>query len=349
MCHVLLLVCALSACATTAYYSQALAGQWSLMRSAEPVSNLLADPGVPPGLKQQLRQALAIKSFAGDRLALPVGNTFSQYASLDRNHVVVNVVAVPEFALTPHRWCYPLIGCQSYRGYFDAGDARQEARRWQQQGFDTVVAGVTAYSTLGWFNDPLHSGFTRLPDERMAALIFHELSHKVVYVAGDTAFNESFATAVELEGLRLWLAEQGRSEDFQRAQEGQQQRSQTQALVTAASRELASLYARTDLPKEAMRAQKTAVFEQLRREYLALVRIWNRPGPLGSDPTTLNNAHLALFRQYHQYVPGFRRLLQQHHYDFEAFYQAVRGLAQQPEASRRARLQDLAKGFHEYL
>src|SRR5690554_4064399 len=269
---------------------------------------------------------------------------------LDRPWVVVNLVAVPEFSLEPHRWCYPVLGCQAYRGYFKLEQARKEEARFRLQGYDTFIGGVTAYSTLGWFDDPLHTGFTRLSDDRMVALMFHELAHQVVYMAEDTAFNESFATAVELEGLRLWLEQQNSAEDFDLALLRQEHRNQTLALVEATTAELEQLYNRQDrLTPEQLREHKAGHLEQLAQAYARLADDYPEPGPFGAPPVQLNNANLALFRQYNQHVPAFRQLLRELDYNFGEFYRQVEQLSGQPEAKRRARLAELSHRFDEHL
>ncbi len=188
ICLYMLLITTLSGCTTLGYYSQAVSGHLSLMMSTQNVSELIDAPSTPPALKRKLSVANDAREFAANRLALPVGDAFSSYAELGRPWVVVNLVAVPEFSLQAHRWCYPVIGCQSYRGYYQLEKARDEQQSFIEEGYDTFIGGVTAYSTLGWFDDPLHTGFTALPDNRMVALMFHELAHRVVYISDDAVF-----------------------------------------------------------------------------------------------------------------------------------------------------------------
>ena len=243
-----------------------------------------------------------------------------------------------------------MVGCQAYRGYYELENARNEQQLFMADNYDTFIGGVTAYSTLGWFDDPLHTGFTSLPDNRMVALMFHELAHRVVYISDDTAFNESFATAVELEGLRLWLETEGDGSGFQRALARLRQRNQTLALVEDVSRQLEALYARQGtLPKTELRHQKAQLFQALQDDYLALSATWEQPGPFGENPTGLNNANLALFSQYNQHVPAFRQLLRDHAGDFSDFYKAVETLADQSQDIRQRRLSDLGQRFHEDL
>jgi len=336
----------LSGCETISYYNQAIGGQLSLMMAGEPVEQLLEAEDTDPELRARLRLASDARRFARDELALPVGDAYTEYVDLERRWVLVNVIAAPEFSLEPRTWCYPFVGCQSYRGYFDPGMAKAKAQALRSQGYDTFIGGVTAYSTLGWFDDPLHTGFTSLPDGRMVALIFHELAHRVVYVDGDTAFNESFATAVELEGLRLWARERDSMAVFDRAMARLRNRNQTLELVNRIIRKLEDLYARKDnLAKEQLRERKSAVFEELINEYNAISEEWDQPGPLGESPSRLNNANLALFRQYNQYIPAFRQLLRDSNHDFETFYERVRALSEKPVEERHTRLSELGKRF----
>ncbi|WP_349342321.1 aminopeptidase [Marinobacter sp. MMG032] len=346
----LLLVTLLNGCSTFGYYSQAVSGHLSLMMSGEPVEKVFSDDTTPVELREKLALAQKAREFAAQKLALPVGDAFSEYVELDRPWVVVNLVAVPEFSLEPHRWCYPVLGCQAYRGYFSLEDAHAEERLFLNNGFDTFIGGVTAYSTLGWFADPLHTGFTRLSEDRMVALMFHELAHRVVYIADDTAFNESFATAVELEGLRLWLSEQGEHGQFEEALGRLARRNQTLALVEDFSARLEALYAQADsLPEQHLRTRKAAILEDLALAYQEISADWPEPGPFGPAPISLNNANLALFRQYNQHVPAFRQMLRDTGYDFPAFYQAVEALSDKTEPERSVYLAALSQRFEENL
>ncbi|MGQ7271467.1 aminopeptidase [Marinobacter sp. DSM 11874] len=346
----LLLVTPLSGCTTISYYGQAIGGHVSLMMKARPIHQVITAPETDPELRRQLELAAQARAFAAQELALPVDDVFSEYVALGRPWVVVNLVAVPEFSLTPHQWCYPFVGCQSYRGYFRLADARQEQTAFQERDYDTFIGAVTAYSTLGWFDDPLHTGFTSLADDRMVALMFHELAHRVLYINGDTAFNESFATAVELEGLRLWLQQQGAPEGFERALARLQHRQQTLALVDATSEQLQQLYAsQNQMDKSMLRAHKAQLLDELARNYANLAGQYEEPGPFGPPPVQLNNAQLALFRQYNQHVPAFRQMLKELNYRFHDFYRAVEELSRQPADSRSAQLKLLSERFVENL
>ncbi|TBW58845.1 zinc protease [Marinobacter halodurans] len=337
----LLLIFGLSGCNAFNYYRQAASGQMSLLWQREPIEDVLDAPATTPELRHKLMLAQRARDFARDELALPVGDTFSDYVALDQPYVVYNLMVAPEFSLDPHTWCYPIVGCQSYRGYFHLEDARAAQKRFIRQGDDTFIGGVTAYSTLGWFDDPIHSGFTRLPDDRMVELIFHELAHKQVYVAGDTRFNESFATAVQLEGLKRWLRATGQPDKYQQAQARLERRAQTLALIEKTADQLKALYARHEMAEGAMRARKAALLGDLKAAYRQLEAGWPEPGPLGGVIAHVNNAVLGLFRQYNSDVPAFRQLLADSHGDFHAFYRRVQALADASGASRRDQLDAL--------
>ncbi|RMJ03210.1 hypothetical protein DOQ08_02675 [Marinobacter litoralis] len=347
---ILLLLAALPGCSSVSYYTQVISGHVSLMIRSEPVDEVLQRPDTPPELSQALSSAQSARTFAEHRLKLPVGGAFSSFVALEHPWVVVNLVAVPEFSLTPKQWCYPFVGCQAYRGYFDLAMAKEARRHFDSQGYDTFIGAVTAYSTLGWFDDPLHTGFTNLSEDRMVALMFHELAHRVVYLSGDTAFNESFATAVELEGLRLWLEREGQPEVFERALLRLEHRNRTLELVNDTSETLRRLYEQQSvLNREQLRQRKQQILDDLANRYEALAAHYPEPGPFGSAPVQLNNANLALFQQYNQYVPAFRRLLKESGFDFEQFYEAVSRLSEQPETERKKALNALSERFDEHL
>ena len=313
---------ALAGCETLAYYGQAAGGQLAISAAARPVAQLLADPDVPPALKERLRAAAAIREFATRELALPDAGAYRSYADIERPYAVWNVVAAPEFSLEPVQSCFPVAGCVAYRGYYERRDAERHAAAQRAAGNDVVVYGVPAYSTLGWFDDPLLSSFIDYPDAELARLIFHELAHHVAYVQDDSTFNESFAVTVEREGLRRWRAGQGR------AAQSSAVREDLRALVAAVRAELEALY-RLRLAPEEMRRRKRAA--------LAPLAAW-LPRLRGFESAAPNNALIAAFATYTGKVPAFERLLAEAGGDLERFYARVRELARLPRAERDARL-----------
>lgn len=307
-----LLLC--SGCETLSYYTQAIGGQLNLMATARPLDAWLTDPQTPADLRARLKTAHSIRAYASAHLGLPDNGSYTSYADLGRPFVVWNVFAAPEFSAEPRRECFPFTGCVPYLGFFSESAARAEARRLKRKGLDIYVGGVLAYSTLGWFNDPLLSTFIRYPDAQVARLVFHELAHQVAYAKGDTTFNESFAVVVEEEGVRRWLKSEGRTAELAAFQAAQERKRAFAAAVKETRERLAAIYA-ADLPAEDMRERKRAEFDRLRAQF---------PRAVPAEP---NNAFLASVALYTEMVPGFERLLADCGGDLQKFYARVRELA----------------------
>ena len=287
----------LAGCESVSYYGQAVSGQLGLLRQRQSIIQLLQNSELPAAQRQQLELVLRLREFAGRELLLPVKQQYSTFVNLDGDFVVWNVFAAPEFSLTPKQWCYPIAGCASYRGYFAEARARSYAEKLRGEGLDVYVGGVGAYSTLGWFEDPIISPMLKRDEAQLGALLFHELAHQLVYVAGDTAFNESFATMVEREGQRRWIAAQPEERQVALQQSvalAQQRQQQFVALVQSATAALAALY-QQQLPAIDMRQRKADAINQLREAYASLKGEWN--GYAGYDRwfnDELNNAQLGL-------------------------------------------------------
>lgn len=315
---------ALSGCETLGYYAQAISGHLDLMSRARPVAELLADPQVPPALRERLALAQRIRDFASRELKLPDNGSYRGYADLGRPFAVWNVVAAPEFSLEPVRACFPVAGCVAYRGFFERAAAQAYAERLRASGHDVYLYGVPAYSTLGRFDDPLLSTFIDRSEAELAGLIFHELAHQVAYARDDTAFNESFAVAVEREGLRRWL--RGRDAELARLAAAQARAAEVEALMQAARERLAALY-REPLAPDLMRSRKHAELAALKAALAA------HPRYRDLEP---NNAVLAAHAAYTRLVPRFERLLAEEGGDLARFYERVRRLAALEPAARGA-------------
>jgi predicted aminopeptidase len=316
----------LASCSTLDYYTQAAQGQLELLSDAKPIDDWLADPGTTPKLRLRLETARQIRRFAVQDMALPDNSSYTNYASLQRPYVLWNVVATPELSLTPLQWCFPVAGCVNYRGYYNKADAQAYARGLRAEGKDVEVGGVPAYSTLGWFSDPLISTFIHYPDGELARLIFHELAHQVVYVAGDSQFNESFASSVEEAGVERWLARFGNPAMREAFDKYSARKRDFLALLLRYRRELEVTYASHE-PDARKRATKVRLFAALKNEYQVLKASWG--GYAGYDrffAEPLSNAHLASIATYNDFVPAFRALLQREK-NFGAFYAAVRRIA----------------------
>ncbi|PYB86388.1 aminopeptidase [Pseudomonas soli] len=329
----------LSGCSSVGYYGQLAEGQWQLLRARQPLDRVIADPATSPALRQRLLFAEKARAFASAQLKLPDNGSYRVYADLDRPYVVWNVFATPELSLQPVTHCFPVAGCVAYRGYYRQGAARGAAALMRQEGMDVYVGGVEAYSTLGWFDDPILSTMTGWGEERLATVIFHELAHQRFYVPDDTEFNESFASFVEQEGTRQWRAARGLAavEDG-----GVAQREQFTRLVLASRERLQAIYA-GPLDEAGKRAAKQAEFERLRREYReARDRNWG--GDRRFDAwilAPLNNAKLLPFGLYDQWVPAFSQLFKEVGGDWLRFYERVEQLGQMPIDRRKAQLERL--------
>lgn len=330
----------LNGCAGVSYYGQLASGQLHLLRAREPVANVIADPDRDQQLRAHLAQSQKARTFASQRLHLPDNQSYRLYADIGRPFVVWNVFVTPEFSLKPQNHCFPIAGCVAYRGFYSQSAARGEAALQRLQGMDVSIGGVEAYSTLGWFNDPILSSMMGWGDERLATLIFHELAHQRFYVKDDTEFNESFATFVEQEGTRQWRAFRGLPPD-----DGAlvRQRDQFIQLILDTRTRLERLYA-LPLSAEQMRERKAVEFEQLRREYRRL-RDSQWAGNKRYDAwidAPMNNARLLPFGLYDQWVPAFAALFRQVDGDWVKFYAAVEKLGALPVGERKAALKALA-------
>jgi predicted aminopeptidase len=336
-----ILAASLSGCATLAYYWQGVTGQFDIVARAQPIPEVIATTP-DPALRERLERVQRIRAFASHELALPDNGSYTRYAELGRPYVVWNVFAAPELSLVARQWCFPVAGCVAYRGYFAEADARAEAARLATEGFDVHVSGVPAYSTLGYFDDPVLSTFVRYREVELARLVFHELAHQVVYVRDDTSFNESFATAVEEEGLLRWLkANEGRPDARELAADAarsRQSRAEFRSLVSATRERLEAVYASATADAE-KRAAKAEAFAAMRERYERLKGQWNG-APLFDRwfAGGANNAGLVAAGLYADRVPQFAALLAAEGGDLRRFYRRVAALAFLPKHEREAAL-----------
>jgi predicted aminopeptidase len=328
-----------SGCTTTAYLLQAAGGEWHVMHSRKPIVQVIDDPQTPPSMIRELAEVRAARDFASRVLKLPDNASYRTYVKIDRPYVVWNVVAAPALSVEPKTWCFPIAGCVAYRGYFSEKSARAFAARLKRQGYDVVVEGVPAYSTLGKLPDPVMSTMMRYGSDELAAMIFHELAHQLLYVPDDSRFNEAFAVTVEEEGLKRWLEHQGRpiriaELDRQRAVDGA-----FIALLRLTRARLAQLYA-SDAPRRTKLRRKRQIFAELAANIRTLEHGLQVHSPVYDDwiAQGLNNAQLASVSTYYDCVPGFERLLQREDDDLPRFYDAARELAREPKSARDARL-----------
>jgi len=328
---------ALQGCGTL-YVAQAAKGQLQLLTARKPIARVVANPQTPPQLRARLESVQAARQFAWRELGLPNNKSYTSYADLHREYVVWTVVATPEFSVTPHEWCFPIVGCVAYRGYFKERAARRFADRWHAQGYDTMVGGTPAYSTLGKFNDPILNTMMSYGDDELASILFHELSHQLVYIPDDTAFNEAFAVTVEQEGLARWLKSRGREGDLVRHRKRRERQAESLGVIRRYRTELERLYS-SGVDVAVMRERKASVFARLVDELKALDRRYSvKSGLVEELDGQPNNARLASLATYYDCVPGFEKMLADADHDLPRFYAAARELAKLPRADRRARI-----------
>lgn len=333
----------LAGCARLGYYAHLAGGQIELLRAREPIVRILDDPARDPALQQRLRQVQAARGWAADHLRLPDSGSYTQYADLGRPYVVWNVYATPEFSLRPLEQCFPFAGCLAYQGFYTRERAQARADALAGQGYDVHVGGVPAYSTLGWFDDPVLSTMMQWSDAALIATLFHELAHQKLYVQNDTRFNESYARFVEEQGLDEYLADRPELAPPDPQRRGR--RTQFVQLVLAARLRLEALYAQP-LDAGALRAGKAAVFAQLKADYEGLRdRAWGGDRSFDAWFADLqpNNARLLPFGLYDEYTPAFAALYEQSGRDWARFHEAAAALAALAPAQRQARLDSLLR------
>lgn len=335
-------LCLTSGCSSVGYLAQSAHGHFSLLAAARPVDQVVHDEHTPPELRERLELTQRMRDYAISELKLPDNRSYRKYADLGRGAAVWNVVAAPELSLQLKTWCFPVVGCVGYRGYFDRADADAEAAALQREGYEVMVYGVQAYSSLGWFDDPLLSTFIRYPEGELARMIFHELAHQVAYASGDTEFNESFATSVERLGGARWLAQHASPAALEEYARFDARRQAFRELTMRYRGRLDAVYAGVQSDDD-KRLAKAELMTQMRADYARL-----KAGPFegydGFDGwfARANNASLGVLSAYNALVPDFEGLFEAHDRDFARFYAEVKRLAALPREERRATLQRYA-------
>jgi len=338
-----LLATVLSGCQTVSYYKQALRGQYQIFANRERIEKLIANTNTPPELREKFRLVMDLRRFAERELKLPVKGHYDRYADVKRRFVVWNVHAAEEFSLEPKAWWYPIVGRLKYRGFFSEKQARAYAKKLETEGLDVYVGGVEAYSTLGWFKDPLLNTFIHHDEVILSEILFHELGHQRVFVSGDTDFNEAFATALAEEGVRRWFRD--KPEKLEQFRVHEKREADFVRIVLAARDHLKNVYARSNDSPAALRHDKLLAIEELRREHAAIKeREWN--GYAGYDgwfKRPVNNAQLNTVATYHRFVPAFRAILRENGGDLEKFYKQVEALGKLPKKERHRKLLEEAQ------
>ncbi len=329
----------LSGCAGTRYLLQAADGEWHVIHERKPIVQVIDDPRTSQPMILELADVRQARDFASRVLKLPDNDSYRTYVDINRPYVVWNVVAAPALSVQPKQWCFPIAGCVAYRGYFHGQDARDFAAGLKRRGYDVVVEGVPAYSTLGRLPDPVMSTMMRYGSDELASMIFHELAHQLLYVQNDSRFDEAFAVTVENAGLKRWLEYRGQPARIEALEQERAQDRQFDALLRHTRDRLAALYASAAARPEKLR-RKQRIFAGLAADIHALERRLKVRAPLYDEwiAAGLNNAELASVDTYTDCLPGFERLLRQENGDLPRFYAAARKLAREPKVARDAQL-----------
>jgi predicted aminopeptidase len=324
-----------------AYMIQATSGHMAVARASRPVREVLADPNTPADLRRKLEGTQDVLRFAHSELALPDNGSYRDYADIKRPFAVWNVFAAAEYSLALRAWCFPFAGCVSYRGYFEKRRADEFAADLSARGDDVYVGGAAAYSTLGFFRDPILSSVARLPDTALAAVIFHELAHQQLYVPGDTVFSESFATLVEQEGMTRWLASRADQSALCAYLQGLERERDVYRLIGETRSRLAAIYS-SGAPPADIQAAKADEFDRLRAQYRRMREGWREPPYFdGWFSGALNNATLGALAAYDQLVGTLRVILAGEGGDMRAFYRRAERLRQLGAADRAAVLEEI--------
>ncbi len=338
-----LLLLSMGGCGTVRFYSQAITGQAEILSKARPIHQVMQDPRVPIKVKRELALVEDARRFAGEQLGLPAAREFGRFTDLGRRYVSWVVFAAPEFSVEGKEWWYPVVGRLEYRGFFSEKAARDEAAHWKARGYEVYVGGVEAYSTLGWFRDPVLNTSLHRTDAELAELIFHELTHVKVFLPGDTDFNEAFATATAEAGVARWLHSKSDRAGLARYESGLAKDREIIRLLLATREKLDRLYQEESLSAQEKRGEKMAIFERLRAEYAIIRQRWrgdSRYDRAFAKPW--NNARLNTVATYYDLVPAFERLLRRQHGDLKSYYALVAGMRKRTKDERRSLLNALS-------
>jgi predicted aminopeptidase len=331
----------MTGCSSIEYYWQAVNGHSNIVMREQPISELLAKPDLDAELRDLLTEIQLARDFASDELSLPNNESYRGYVDIGRDYVVWNVIATEEFSVTPRQWCFPFAGCVSYRGYFSKAKAQSFADELRSEGMDVYIAGARAYSTIGWFDDPLLNTMLYRDEAMRVSVLFHELAHQQLYVQHDTAFNEAFATAVAQEGVRRWFLHNGNTSAYELYLESERRRAEFNTLLRQTRNKLQELYGESQ-DSDVMRKSKQAIFDQMKLDYTRLKHSWHNDKRYDAwMAQSLNNAHLALVATYHELVPAMKAYLLEVEADLPRFYQQMEQLARLPKDERHQSLAGL--------
>jgi predicted aminopeptidase len=323
---ILFIVFLLSGCASINYYSQSIRGQFEVLQKRQKINDILKENNISDTLRSKLNTVLLLKKFSIQQLGLPKNNSYLSYTDLERHYVIWNIFATEEFSLESVKWCYLIVGCLSYRGYFSREEAQQYTKKLEEQGYDVYLGGVSAYSTLGWFDDPVLNTMLRWSDTRLATVMFHELAHQQLYIKNDTEFNEAYADTVAYIGVTKWLAQNPDKNLLKEYKQSQYQEKKFIDLIMHYKSILSDIYQSAE--NEAItRKQKKESLQQMTNEYLQISQTWKNNAYKKWFSTEINNAKLAAIITYRKYFPAFIELYEKLEKNLPRFYSFSKSLS----------------------
>ena len=329
----------LTACAQLDYYSQSIAGQWEIISHSKPIEEILLDENVPDSVKEKLSSINKIRNFAIEDLKLPGKNSYLSYADINRKYVVWNIIATPKLSLKPVKWCYPVAGCLDYRGYFEKQDALNQAKLLREEGYDVFIGGVSAYSTLGWFDDPVLNTMLKKDSNNLIKIIFHELAHQKIYIRNDTEFNEAFAETVAIIGTRKWLSTYRSKSELEEFNRKQKVEDRFVSIVLKARNELEKIY-NSGLPDQLKLQIKNRILANMREEYKSTWTYHDNESNYDEwFENEINNAKITAVVTYRNLIPGFVQLLEYSENNLDSFYRLVKAMEQCSLPERRTILE----------
>ncbi len=332
-------------CSSIGFYWEKIQGQAKILNAQQPIQEVIDNPETAASVRDKLINAQQARKFASEVLLLPDNDSYRNYADIKRDYVVWTIVATPPYSVKPKEWCFLIVGCLSYRGYFSKQAAEEFAATLKDQGMDVYVAGAKAYSTLGWFDDPLLSTMLYKSEAYRVGIIFHELAHQKIYVENDTAFNEAFATSVELEGIKAWYKQTQNQQKFKKYLIAKKRDKDFKTLLRDTRKELKILYAEKR-PPEQRQTGKEMIFKRLQLSYKKFKNKWDDYS--GYDKWMaqgLNNAHLALVATYNNWLPAFSKIFEKANRNYKVYYKEVERLTELDKIQRASQLQKLMSTY----
>ncbi len=330
-------VCALMGCESIGYYQQAITGQMRLVFERERVESVLARHGEESRLGQRLVVAADVIAFAESQVGLAANGRYRTFVDLEGRSPLHNLFVAPALSLEAKQWCFPVAGCVPYLGYFSRARVEARARVWSRRGFDVYVGAVPAYSTLGWFDDPLMSSFVYWRDGALAELLLHELTHSRVWAPGDAAFNEALAGFVGRRAALEWLAESGRVQA-----EPENVWPAVRTLLLRARDVLGRIYADSQLSDQAKQAAKQTTLRTLAECFARSSYSEAAPG-YQQMIEGANNALLVSIATYDDLIPAFAQMFSRADGNWPEFWRRVESLADLGKEARSARVLRLAQ------